>query len=88
MRMFGARVNFQAFQHIPAQLVLGQHSSDGQLDYFFRLTGSHIFERLFPQTAYVTGVPAVFLVAFLLTRYLHNLSVGDTIKAPESTAGV
>ena len=37
MRVLNTRVNFQAFEHIPAQLILGQHSPDRQLDYLLRL---------------------------------------------------
>ena len=82
MRMVGTRVNFQAFEHIPAQLILGQHSPDRQLDDLLRLGSSHLFEGFLLQATYVSGVPAVFLVGLFLTCHLYRFSIGDHDKSP------
>ena len=75
--MFGASIDLQLLEHLTAQGTLGQHAFYSMGDDEFGLSGLHLFEGQFAQTAGETGVMLVDLCGALLAGDFYLFCVDD-----------
>lgn len=79
VRVLGARVDLQFFDHLVRQFVLGQHAANGVVDQIFGFSLQTVAVAFQTQTR-VAGVPRVVADVHFAARHRDLFGVGDDDK--------